>query len=76
MVAALLEDPRQAALAVGSMTRLAGEAINRFPRADRNFSSSTVSLSMKTYHEIIELIRNTRQAVLKKVGEEPSPEPD
>lgn len=57
-----------------SMTRLAEEAITRFPRDERYFSSSTVSLSEKTYHEIIELIRSTRKEVLRKVGEDPTPE--
>ena len=57
-----------------SMTRLAEEAITRFPKDERYFSSSTVSLSEKTYHEIIALIRATRQEVLKKVGEDPDPD--
>jgi uncharacterized protein (TIGR02147 family) len=57
-----------------SMTRLAEEAITRFPKEERYFSSSTVSLSEKTYHEIIELIRGTRKEVLRKVGEDPGPD--
>lgn len=57
-----------------SMTRLAEEAITRFPKDERYFSSSTVSLSGKTYNDIIELIRGTRKEVLKKVGEDPSPD--
>lgn len=57
-----------------SMTRLAEEAITRFPKDERYFSSSTVSLSEKTYQEIIELIRGTRKEVLRKVGEDPVPE--
>lgn len=57
-----------------SMTRLAEEAITRFPKEERYFSSSTVSLSEKTYHEIIELIRGARKEVLRKVGEDPAPE--
>jgi uncharacterized protein (TIGR02147 family) len=56
-----------------AMTRLAEEAITRFPKEERYFSSSTVSLSEKTYHEIIELIRGTRKEVLRKVGEDPDP---
>ena len=57
-----------------SMTRLAEEAITRFPTDERYFSSSTVSLSEKTYHEIIELIRSTRKEVLRRVGEDPAPD--
>lgn len=57
-----------------AMTRLAEEAIARFPKEERYFSSSTVSLSEKTYHEIIELIRGTRKEVLRKVGEDQAPE--
>jgi uncharacterized protein (TIGR02147 family) len=57
-----------------SMTRLAEEAITRFPKDERYFSSSTVSLSEKTYHEIIELIRGTRKEVLRKVGEDQAPD--
>jgi uncharacterized protein (TIGR02147 family) len=57
-----------------SMTRLAEEAITRFPKEERYFSSSTVSLSGKTYREIIELIRATRKEALRKVGEDPDPE--
>lgn len=57
-----------------AMTRMAGEAITRFPRDERYFSSSTVSLSESTYKEIIELIRATRKEVLRKVGEDPRPE--
>jgi uncharacterized protein (TIGR02147 family) len=56
-----------------SMTRLAEEAITRFSKDERYFSSSTVSLSEKTYGEIIELIRKTRQEVLRKVGEDQDP---
>jgi uncharacterized protein (TIGR02147 family) len=57
-----------------AMTRMAGEAITRFPRDERYFSSSTVSLSERTYQEIIELIRATRKEVLRKVGEDAEPD--
>ena len=57
-----------------AMTRMAGEAITRFPKDERYFSSSTVSLSERTYKEIIELIRATRKEVLRKVGEDQEPD--
>jgi uncharacterized protein (TIGR02147 family) len=57
-----------------AMTRMAEEAITRFPKDERYFSSSTVSLSDRTYKEIIELIRGTRKEVLRKVGEDQEPE--
>jgi uncharacterized protein (TIGR02147 family) len=57
-----------------AMTRMAGEAITRFPKDERYFSSSTVSLSERTYRDIIELIRGTRKEVLRKVGEDPGPD--
>jgi uncharacterized protein (TIGR02147 family) len=57
-----------------AMTRLAEEAITRFPKDERYFSSSTVSLSDRTYKEIIEVIRATRKEVLRKVGEDQEPE--
>lgn len=57
-----------------AMTKMAGEAITRFPKEERYFSSSTVSVSRRTYEEIIELIRATRKEVLRKVGEDQEPE--
>jgi uncharacterized protein (TIGR02147 family) len=57
-----------------AMTRLAEEAITRFPKDERYFSSSTVSVSERTYKEIIEVIRATRKEVLRKVGEDQEPE--
>jgi len=57
-----------------AMTRMAGEAITRFPKEERYFSSSTVSLSEATYLDIIELIRATRKEVLRKVGEDAEPD--
>ena len=57
-----------------AMTRMAGEAITRFPKEERYFSSSTVSLSEATYRDIIELIRATRKEVLRKVGEDAEPD--
>ncbi len=57
-----------------TMTRMAGEAITRFTKDERYFSSSTVSMSERTYKDIIELIRATRKEVLRKVGEDQEPE--
>ena len=57
-----------------SMARLAEEAITRFSKAERYFSSSTVSISERTYNDIIEIIRGTRKEVLRRVGEDQDPE--
>jgi uncharacterized protein (TIGR02147 family) len=57
-----------------AMARLAEEAITRFPKDERYFSGTTVSISDRTYKEIIELIRATRKEVLRKVGEDQEPE--
>ena len=57
-----------------TMARLAEAAVTRFSKDERHFSSSTVSLSERTYKEIIELIRATRKEVLRKVGEDQEPE--
>ncbi len=57
-----------------AMARLAEEAITRFPKDERYFSSSTVSVSKRTYEAIIEIIRAMRKDVLKKVAEDGDPE--
>ncbi len=57
-----------------AMANLAGEAIERFPKEERHFSSSTFSISEKTFQDIIEVIRNTRKEVLGKVGIDMAPE--
>ncbi len=57
-----------------AMARLAEGAITRYSKEERYFSSSTVSVSERTYKEIIELIRSTRKEVLRKVGEDQEPE--
>jgi uncharacterized protein (TIGR02147 family) len=57
-----------------AMARLAEGAITRYSKEERHFSSSTVSISERTYKEIIELIRNMRKEVLRKVGEDQEPE--
>jgi uncharacterized protein (TIGR02147 family) len=57
-----------------AMARLAGEAITRFSKEERHFSGSTVSLSERTYKEIIEMIRALRKEVLRKVGEDTAPD--
>lgn len=57
-----------------AMTRMAGEAITRFPKDERYFSSSTVSVSGKTYQDIIEIIRAARKEVLRKVEADEAPE--
>ncbi len=56
-----------------TMARLAEEAITRFPKEERHFSSSTVSISERTYKEITEVINATRKEVLRKVGEDQEP---
>ncbi len=57
-----------------SMARLAVEALERFPRQERYFSGTTVSVSRKTYEIIIEKIRAMRREVLEQVQADPSPE--
>jgi uncharacterized protein (TIGR02147 family) len=57
-----------------AMAKLAGEAITRFPVDERHFSGSTVSLSERTYKEIVEVIRAARKEVLRKVAEDPAPD--
>ena len=57
-----------------AMTRLAEAAITRFPKDERYFSSSTVSVSEESYRGIIEIIRRTRQDILRLVGEDQAPD--
>lgn len=57
-----------------TMARLAEEAITRFPKSERNFSSSTVSMSAHTYQAVTEIIQNTRKEILRKVGEDIEPD--
>ncbi len=57
-----------------AMATLAEEAITRFPKSERHFSSITVSLSEQTYHKIIELIRTTRKQALEAVAQESTPD--
>ena len=56
-----------------SMARLAQEAITRFPKSERYFSGSTVSISEPTYEAIIEIIRSARKDILKRVADDPEP---
>jgi uncharacterized protein (TIGR02147 family) len=56
-----------------SMARLALDAIERYPKDERYFSGSTLSVSPKMYDAIIEKIRALRADILDYVasGEEP-----
>ena len=56
-----------------TMARLAEEAITRFPKTERHFSSSTVSMSEKSYQAVTEIIQNTRKEILRTIGQEPEP---
>jgi uncharacterized protein (TIGR02147 family) len=56
-----------------AMAKLAEEAITRFPKEERHFSSVTVSLSPPTYHKIIEIIRTARKQALEAVAQDPGP---
>ncbi len=57
-----------------AMARLAEEAIARFPKQERFFSGTTVSISETTYAKITEVIGHTQQEILKLVGDDPGPE--
>ncbi|HEX2612057.1 MAG TPA: TIGR02147 family protein [Fibrobacteria bacterium] len=57
-----------------SMAKLAVEALNRFPRHERYFSGTTVSVSRETYDIIVEKIRAVRREILQQVQADPSPE--
>ncbi len=57
-----------------SMAKLAVEAIERFPKHERYFSGTTVSIGRETYEIIIEKIRALRREILELVQADPSPE--
>ncbi len=57
-----------------SMARLAVDAVERFPKTERYFSGSTISVSPKVYENIIEKIRALRADIMDSVasGENPN----
>ena len=57
-----------------SMAKLAEEAVTRFKKEDRYFSSVSMSLSKENYEAIIQLIRDFRKKVVEKVSEEADPD--
>lgn len=56
-----------------SMAKLGVEALDRFPKTERYFSGTTVSVSQQTYEVIIEKIRGLRREILEHVQADPSP---
>jgi uncharacterized protein (TIGR02147 family) len=57
-----------------SMAKLAVEALDRFPKTERYFSGTTVSISAEVYSVIVEKIRALRRDILAHVQADPSPE--
>jgi uncharacterized protein (TIGR02147 family) len=57
-----------------SMAKLGVEALNRFPRHERYFSGTTVSVSRETYEVLVEKVRAFRRELLEHVQADPSPE--
>jgi uncharacterized protein (TIGR02147 family) len=57
-----------------SMARLAVDAIDRFPRDERYFSGTTVSVSRETYEIFVEKIRALRVDLLAQAQADPGPE--
>lgn len=57
-----------------SMAKLGMEALNRFPRHERYFSGTTISVSRDTYEVVVEKIRALRRDILEHVQADPSPE--
>lgn len=57
-----------------SMAKLAVEAIERFPKTERYFSGTTVSISPEIYDVIVEKIRALRRDILEHVQANPSPD--
>lgn len=47
------------------MSQLAVEALNRFPKKERDFSTYTSALSPKAYNEVKQLLANTRKEIEK-----------
>lgn len=56
-----------------SMAKLGVEALDRFPKTERYFSGTTVSISQETYEVIIEKIRGLRREILEHVQADPAP---
>lgn len=57
-----------------SMAKLAVEAIDRFPKTERYFSGTTVSISPEIYDVVVEKIRALRREILEHVQADPSPD--
>lgn len=57
-----------------SMAKLAVEALDRFPKTERYFSGTTVSISPEIYAVIVEKIRALRRDILEHVQADPSPD--
>lgn len=57
-----------------SMAKLGMEALNRFPRHERYFSGTTVSVSRETYEILVEKIRAMRRELMDHVQADPAPE--
>jgi uncharacterized protein (TIGR02147 family) len=57
-----------------AMAHLAEEAIMRFPKQERYFNGTTISLSEPTYLRITEVIRETQKEIVRLVGDDPGPD--
>ncbi|MBF0432853.1 MAG: TIGR02147 family protein [Fibrobacteria bacterium] len=57
-----------------SMAKLAAEAITRFKKEDRYFSSVSMSLSRESFEMVIRLIREFRKTVIERVSQETDPD--
>jgi uncharacterized protein (TIGR02147 family) len=57
-----------------AMGKLAVEAVERFPKQERYFSGTTVSISAKTYELAIAKIRELRAELLQAVASDPDPD--
>jgi uncharacterized protein (TIGR02147 family) len=57
-----------------SMAKLAVEALDRFPKTERYFSGTTVSISPEIYAVIVDKVRALRRDILEHVQADPSPE--
>ncbi len=57
-----------------AMHKLGGEALQRFPRGQRNLSWLTLSISGERYLEIVEELRQFRRKLLQAAEADPDPE--
>ncbi|MFC1584172.1 TIGR02147 family protein [Fibrobacterota bacterium] len=57
-----------------TMAKLAAEAVTRFHKDERYFSSISMSFSEEGYREVIRLIRDLRKKVIQRVAEETDPD--